>query len=331
MKKLMLMVVAATILLSGCGGGVNRNAPEPDKETTINTKTEEEEERTMRYKTEEIAQALLDQDYEGIYGQLSSDFKEQFTLEKFRDTIGGLLKDVTAWTAASTLKLNEFNYYTWIDQTGAFGLKLGSLPDDEIVSLQIIPLQQFPATDSAKTKHEYALPFKNEWFVFWGGENVLANYHYEYDVQRYAYDLIQVKDDYSYNGDPTKNESYYAFGQEIVAPREGTVVRVVNDIEDNEPVGTMNADHPEGNVVVIDHGDGEYSFLAHMKKGSVVVNVGDHVQKGDLLGLCGNSGNSSEAHLHFQVSDNPDLFEGTAIRVNWENGLSPKQGETLKP
>ncbi|WP_378124316.1 M23 family metallopeptidase [Cohnella sp. GCM10012308] len=211
----------------------------------------------------------------------------------------------------------------------SIGLRLGSLPDGEIVTLQVVQLESFPASDAVKTKHEYALPLKSEWFVFWGGENALTNYHYDYEMQRYAYDLIQVKDGCSYSGDQAKNESYHAFGQEIVAPRDGIVVQAVSDIADNEPVGTMNADQPIGNVVVLDHGAGEYSFLAHLKKVSVAVGVGDVVKKGELLGLCGNSGNSSEAHLHFQVSDSPDLFNGKSIRIHWEHGLNPQQGDTL--
>ncbi|TGU70988.1 M23 family metallopeptidase, partial [Mesorhizobium sp. M00.F.Ca.ET.186.01.1.1] len=125
-------------------------------------------------------------------------------------------------------------------------------------------------------------------------QDVLSNYHYAIPSQRYAYDIIKIKDGYSYSGDATKNESYYAFGQEILAPQDGTVVHVVSDIPDNVPVGTMNDKQPAGNVVVIDHGNGEFSYLAHLKQGSAKVKVGDRVKKGDLLGLCGNSGNSSE-------------------------------------
>ncbi|MFD1906546.1 M23 family metallopeptidase [Paenibacillus rhizoplanae] len=79
----------------------------------------------------------------------------------------------------------------------------------------------------------------------------------------------------------------------------------------------MNAEEPAGNVVVIDHGNGEHSITAHLKKGSVAVKKGDNVQQGDLIGHLGNSGNSSEAHLHFQVSDGPDLFTSRSIQIRW--------------
>lgn len=90
----------------------------------------------------------------------------------------------------------------------------------------------------------------------------------------------------------------------------------------------MNEKVPAGNEVVIDHG-GEYSVLAHMKKGSVKVKVGDKVKSGDEIGLLGNSGNSSEAHLHFQVSDGADLFKSRSININWKNRIAPVQGETI--
>ncbi|MFF2480363.1 peptidoglycan DD-metalloendopeptidase family protein [Paenibacillus sp. NPDC058071] len=332
MKKWIITAAATALLLSGCGANTEKNSP-------ANTATEapgtpvnngKEETAVAKYEVDQISQALIDGDYEGVYSQLNPDFQKQMSLEDFVKTAPTLLKGVESFTQESTMTLNGAIYAAWMNQDRSKGLKVLADENKVLNLLQVVPLQHFPDTDSTKTKLTYELPFKGEWYVFWGGENVLANYHYEYEQQRYAYDLIQVKDGYSYSGDSTKNESYYAFGQEIFAPRAGTVVRVVNDIEDNEPVGKMNPEHPEGNVVVIDHGDGEYSFLAHMKKDSVVVKVGDKVEEGDLLGLCGNSGNTSEPHIHFQVSDTDDMFDGKSINVSWANGLSPKQGETMK-
>ncbi|NEW09210.1 M23 family metallopeptidase [Paenibacillus sp. SYP-B3998] len=116
----------------------------------------------------------------------------------------------------------------------------------------------------------------------------------------------------------------------MLAPADGTVIEVVSDIADNSPVGTMNAKQPAGNRVVIDHGNGEYSLLlAHLKMGSAKVQKGAIVKKGDLVGLCGNSGNSSEAHIHFQVSNNPTLDLGKALPVRYEGDVKVLQGQTL--
>jgi murein DD-endopeptidase MepM/ murein hydrolase activator NlpD len=67
----------------------------------------------------------------------------------------------------------------------------------------------------------------------------------------------------------------------------------------------LNKKQPKGNYVIIDHGNGEYSFLAHLKKGSMVVAVGDSLKSGQFIGLCGNSGNSSEPHLHYHLQNKP--------------------------
>ncbi|WP_411347006.1 M23 family metallopeptidase [Paenibacillus sp. WLX2291] len=156
----------------------------------------------------------------------------------------------------------------------------------------------------------------------------MQNYHYAVESQRYAYDFIQVKDGMSYRGDATRNESYYAFGQPALAPADGTVVAVVNDIADNEPVGTMNPEQPAGNNVVIRHGS-EYSLLGHLQQGSVTVKKGDPIQAGQIIGKIGNSGNSSEAHLHFQIADNPNLANGKSIAVRWQGDMEPVKGQIV--
>src|SRR5699024_9153078 len=139
-------------------------------------------------------------------------------------------------------------------------------------------------------------------FVFWGGANSLMNYHYEYENQRYAYDFVMMDDNSTYEGDATLNESYHAFGQDYIAPADGIVVKVENGIKDNEPVGEMNEENPLGNYVILDHGNDEYSYLAHFKYESIEINEGDEVKQGDVLGQVGNSGNSSEPHIHFHVA-----------------------------
>ncbi|MBP1995529.1 peptidoglycan DD-metalloendopeptidase family protein [Paenibacillus eucommiae] len=336
MKKAFIMLTVAAVVLTGCGGKEKEPKPGSATETTENTGTStpkntvSPEPAGKKYEAKQIGQALLDGEYDNIYKQLSKDFQKQITIDQLREAAESFNQGVKSWDMQSEMLLNGGQYYTWTDPEGKKGLVVTMSPEGEISGLQVKPLESFPETDAAQTKLAYGLPFKGEWYVFWGGANVLANYHYEVESQRYAYDIIQAKDGYSYKGDATKNESYYAFGQEILAPQDGKVVHVVNDIEDNNPVGVMNAEHPAGNVVVIDHGNGEYSFLAHLKKGSAVVKVGDQVSKGDPIGQCGNSGNSSEPHLHFQVSDSDDLFTGKSIRLQWEQDVSLTQGKAVK-
>lgn len=309
MKKKIALGVLAAIMLAGCSNGAK--------------------EATVVMPAGEIAIAMEKGEYERIYQGLTADFRSDISKKNFKKALKDFADGETTWQPVSELALNGGLYKTWSNGEKSKGMNTIIKENGEISGLKLMPLESYPRTDEAYTLLTYSLPMKGEWFVFWGGEDVLSNYHYEHESQRYAYDFIQSKDGYSYSGDPERNESYYAFGQEITAPQAGTVVHVVSDIPDNVPVGKMNEKQPAGNVVVIDHGNGEFSYMAHLKKDSVTVKVGDTVEAGDLVGLCGNSGNSSEAHLHFQISDGADLFDSKALRIKWENELHPVQGYTV--
>ena len=77
-------------------------------------------------------------------------------------------------------------------------------------------------------------------------------------------------------------------------------------MNDNTP-GNTNENEPFGNYVMIKHDRNEYSVLAHLKRNSITVREGDIIYSQEVVGQCGNSGNSSEPHLHFQVINAPDL------------------------
>ena len=124
--------------------------------------------------------------------------------------------------------------------------------------------------------------------------------------QRYAIDWVQAGDDAkTYHGDPKDNHSYYCFGVEAHAVADATVVEVKDGIPENvpqqKPVVPIDLDTIAGNHVNLDLGGGVYAMYAHLQPGSIRVKVGDHVVAGQVLGLVGNTGNSSEPHLHFQL------------------------------
>jgi murein DD-endopeptidase MepM/ murein hydrolase activator NlpD len=193
-----------------------------------------------------------------------------------------------------------------------------------------------------KQKARLTLPFASgdEWYVFWGGSTRSQNYHVDSPDQRHALDLVIRKDDSTHTGEGKENTDYYAWGRPIVAPAPGTVVAVVNDLPDNRPGVTTDSRNAAGNHVVLDLGGREYALLAHFQKGSVSVKVGDVVKRGDTLGLCGNSGNSTQPHLHFHLQDNPSLFgDAVGLPVTFFDYFasgkkvaagSPVQGQSLK-
>jgi murein DD-endopeptidase MepM/ murein hydrolase activator NlpD len=128
-------------------------------------------------------------------------------------------------------------------------------------------------------------------------------------------------------GDGTRNEDYYAFGREVLAPADGTVVEVIEGVRDNTP-GSMNPYSAVGNCVVIQHREDEVSVLAPFKQGSIVVKVGDKVKRGQLLGQCGNSGNSSEPHVHYHLQNSPVLQDGLGIKCVFQKVAVSRDGKT---
>jgi len=327
--KGLLAAGAILAVLTGCGEGNDGNMGNGQQPSAAPSNIAATTEQASAIKPEELGEAMLRGEYGRIYGQLSDSFKEQVSEADLTKMMKQFTEGVSAFEPISALKVNGSEQRVWRDgsgERGVFGVFDG---EGTIHGLQLLGLSSFPETDNARTETVFDLPFEGEWLVYWGGSNVLLNYHYEHESQRYAYDFVQAKDGYTYNGDPANNESYYAFGKPVLAPAEGIVVAVINDIDDNAPVGVMNEKEPAGNLVVIDHGGNEYSFLAHLKKGSVTKKPGDKVKRGEEIGLLGNSGNSSEPHLHYQVSDGADLFSSRSIHVNWNAGLAPVRGDIV--
>ena len=128
-------------------------------------------------------------------------------------------------------------------------------------------------------------------------------------AQRFAIDYVRVgEDNLTFTGDRLKNASYHAYGQDALAVGEGTVVATKDGIPENVPGINSRAvpitlETVGGNHVILDLGGGRYAFYAHLQPGTLRVKLGDRVRTGQVLGLVGNSGNSTEPHLHFHLSD----------------------------
>jgi murein DD-endopeptidase MepM/ murein hydrolase activator NlpD len=128
-------------------------------------------------------------------------------------------------------------------------------------------------------------------------------------AQRFAIDWVQLREDgKTWTTDQLKNENYRAYGAEVLAVANGTVVSVKDGIPENIPGATSRAvpitlETVSGNHVILDLGQGHYAFYAHLQPGRIRVKLGDKVKRGQVLGLVGNSGNSTEPHLHFHASN----------------------------
>jgi hypothetical protein len=131
-------------------------------------------------------------------------------------------------------------------------------------------------------------------------------------AQRFAIDWVKVDmQGRGFDGDAKDNKTYFAYGEEAVAVADATVVAIKDGIPENVPGLTSRAvpitlETVTGNLVTLDLGSGLYAFYAHFQPGSLRVKPGDRVRRGQVLGLVGNSGNSTQAHLHFHVSDSAE-------------------------
>jgi murein DD-endopeptidase len=128
-------------------------------------------------------------------------------------------------------------------------------------------------------------------------------------AQRFAIDWVQLRaDGRTWTGDQLKNDSYRAYGAEALAVADGTVAGTKDGIPENIPGPTSRAvpitlETIGGNFVTLDLGQRRYAFYAHLQPGSLRVKLGERVRRGQVLGLVGNSGNSTEPHLHFHIGN----------------------------
>lgn len=206
----------------------------------------------------------------------------------------------------------------------------------------------------------FAFPLNGQWYNGAGASFHTA--HRWSPMEEFAFDFVRYgASGQTYRRTGERFADYYAYGQPVFAAAAGRVVSVVTD----QPEDTSAMKRPDetieayltrlqqeqmtriaggaptigGNQVIIDHGNGEYSFYAHLRPGSVRVRVGDQVTRLQRLGDVGSSGNSTEPHLHFQVCNSPDPLMCAGIPVTFEPldfGIpdaprQPQSGDLLTP
>src|SRR5688572_10345178 len=123
--------------------------------------------------------------------------------------------------------------------------------------------------------------------------------------QRYGIDFLQVDaEGKSFRTDRSVNQNFLAQGTEILSVGDGVVVATKDGIPENNPSVPGHRAVPitletiGGNYIVVDLGRSRFAFFAHVQPGSLRVKVGDRVRRGQVIALLGNSGNSTEPHLH---------------------------------
>jgi len=199
---------------------------------------------------------------------------------------------------------------------------------DKIIGFYFQPhVEDLPVPDKNSTP--LSLPFEGEWAVMWGGDTKELNPHHDQKPQRFAIDfnLLQAFDK-SHKTNGKTNEDYFAFGKEILSPADGKVVEVIDGVHDNKPF-SPNQFSALGNCVVIRHSSTEFSVLAHLQNGSTKVKVGESVSRGQAIGLCGNSGNSSEPELEYHLQNTGNIEDATGIKVYFDK-VTTRHRDDLK-
>lgn len=177
----------------------------------------------------------------------------------------------------------------------------------------------------------FSLPFDGRWQVLNGGVTRTDSHSWYILAQRYAYDFAVAVEGERHAGAGHRATDYFAFGQNVLAAADGVVIAVRNDIQDYAGAGSGWIDTTthdiRGNFVVIQHAERLYSLSAHLQAGSVLPKPGDAVRRGEFIGRCGNSGHSTEPHLHFQVQDHPDFFQAIGLPVAFTAVASQPVGD----
>jgi len=258
-------------------------------------------------------------DYDGIYDLYDAGMKNTYTnietRKFFENNINRLTGEIKSMQFY-TLQEGAHVYRVVFDKSVA-DMTVTLSPQNKINGLLISKPKSLGIMILERNTTFMSLPFNGEWFVYWGGVTEAQNYHVREVTQQYAYDILKVKDGASHDGDPLLNESYFAYGEDIIAPCDARVVTVIDDVPDNIP-GETNEQQLTGNTIVLQTDRDEYVLLAHLMKGSIFVEEGQDIRKGEILAKCGNSGNSTEAHLHISLQNAADMEDSIGAKLYFD-------------
>ena len=135
-------------------------------------------------------------------------------------------------------------------------------------------------------------------------------------AETFAVDWALLKGDRVYEGDGTSNEQFYAYGVDVFAVADGTVVSVQDgkpETTPNKPMTPKTLPDFGGNQIVLEIAPNVFAVYAHLHPGSLKVKVGDNVKAGAPMAKIGNTGPSLGPHLHFGLLNRPDLFTGRSL------------------
>ena len=165
--------------------------------------------------------------------------------------------------------------------------------------------------DITRFRHYDKIPVKLPFLGKWTVSQAHDGEYTHKDEFRHAWDfVITDTEGKQFSGQGDYPADYYCFDKPVLAPADGIIEHIVDNVEDNK-ISDVNVKDNWGNSVIIRHDDNLFSSLSHLKQDSVQVSVGDRVKEGEIIGRCGNSGRSPYPHLHFQFQHTPYIGSPT--------------------
>ncbi|MDP8227685.1 MAG: M23 family metallopeptidase, partial [Candidatus Celaenobacter polaris] len=162
--------------------------------------------------------------------------------------------------------------------------------------------------------------------------------HRKAKFQEFALDIVGYEFSTSRRSKPLELSDYSIFRKDVISIGDGTIVEIGDEFPDSEiskpksyseeyfneiskrllpNIGMKNT--MLGNYILIDHNNEQYSLYAHLSENSITVKKGDRIKQGDLIAKVGNTGHSTEPHLHFQLIDSKNIFEANGLPIIFEN------------
>lgn len=275
---------------------------------------------------EEVAELVRRQDVDALYARFSREMTRLNSGNGLGRTIGNYLAVAPLGArisgSAFLVRVNDelqrvyVAGYEWTG-TQEMGLMVAFSEADrsQILSMSLAPPEELPPDPYAgyRPQARLRLPVRagETWGVFYGGPARWQGYESPSLAQRHALELVAVDaEGRTHTGEGTENAQYYCWERPVLAPAEATVVAVEQGVGDNLPRDGVDGRRPLGNHVVLDFGNGEYGVLGYLRNGSLQVQPGQRVSTGQVLGLCGNSGLSTEPRVHVHLQDGPATTNG---------------------
>ena len=278
--------------------------------------------------------------YDSIFALFSIEMQNALPIDKTEEFFKGLKSQAGQITQREFINFENQSYasYKTKFERGLFAVNISVDNNSKINGLFVKPFKTNNLPKIERNQTKLTLPFNETWNVFWGGDTKDLNYHVDNEAQKNAFDfLILDKSGKSYKTDGKTNEDYYAYGKELLSPCDGEIVLVIDGVKENIP-GELNYFDLGGNTIILKTANNEYLVFCHLKHQSIKVKEGQKVFRGQLLGLCGNTGHSSEAHLHFHIQNVEDINKATGVKCYFDkiivngqlkNDYSPVKNEII--